>query len=418
LKKITALAFLFAALLFSQASAQDDRAENVLTVWNMPSAADKNQLDVWNSESDTFEKMFPGVKIKGISREYKPQEFVSVMASGKGPDVVHIPITAIPSMAKYGFLAKLNDFTGGWTQKDYMPSIMWESVKVGNDIYGIPYDSYFTTLFYRRDIFDKCGISGPPKTWQDIIADSDIINKKLPETWGIAIPPDIFYFIDFIWQAGGDVTSGGKINLNNPGVIKALKFWNALKFKYNAMPPQDILYDSDIEQLFSAGKIAMMPGVAKRLPVMARRYGLDISQVEIVPLPAGDTGVQAWHAGGEAFIINDTISPEKKKLAFEYIKHRLSPLTQLSRFMRMKELNMIIFPGDFSCATNLINRPEFANVKGLLSYAHAEPTYYKWPMIREDFNRYVLEKIFINRDVDYNQVLFDFMERVKKEYNE
>jgi len=321
-------------------------------------------------------------------------------------------------MAKYGFLSKLNEFTGGWNQKDYMPSIMWESVKVGDDIYGIPYDSYFTTLFYRKDIFDKCGLTGPPKTWNDIILYSDIINKKFPDTWGIALPPDIFYFIDFIWQAGGDVVSGGKINLNNPGVIKALKFWSSLKFKYNAMPPQNILYDSDIEQLFSAGKIAMMPGVAKRLPVMARRYGLDISQVEIVPLPAGDGGVQAWHAGGEAFIINDTISPEKKKLAFEYIKHRLSPLTQLSRFMRMKELNMIIFPGDFSCATNLINRPEFANVKGLLSYAHAEPTYYKWPMIREDFNRYVLEKIFTDRDVDYNQVLFDFMERVKKEYNE
>ena len=183
--------FLFAALLFSQAPAQDPDT-TVLTVWNMPSPADKNQLDVWDSESETFEKMFPGVKIKGISREYKPQEFVSVMASGKGPDVVHIPITAIPSMAKYGFLSKLNEFTGGWNQKDYMPSIMWESVKVGDDIYGIPYDSYFTTLFYRKDIFEKCGLTGPPKTWNDIILYSDIINKKLPDTWGIALPPDIF----------------------------------------------------------------------------------------------------------------------------------------------------------------------------------------------------------------------------------
>ena len=65
----------------------------------MPSSADEKLLQVWTEETDTFEKMFPGVKINGISREYKPQEFVSVMASGKGPDVVHIPISAIPSMA-------------------------------------------------------------------------------------------------------------------------------------------------------------------------------------------------------------------------------------------------------------------------------------------------------------------------------
>jgi hypothetical protein len=79
---------------------------------------------------------------------------------------------------------------------------------------------------------------------------------------------------------------------------------------------------------------------------------------------------------------------------------------------------MIIFPGDFSCATNLINMPEFAKVKGLLAYAHPEPTFTKWPMIKEDFNRYVLEKIFISKEVDFEGVLYEFKERVKREYDE
>jgi ABC-type glycerol-3-phosphate transport system substrate-binding protein len=417
LKKALVLLLLIAGVS-AFAFASDTADETTLTVWNMPSASDKLHKQLWDEETSYFEKMNPGVSVKGISREYKPQEFVSVMASGKGPDVARIPITALPAMAKYGFLAKLNDLTDKWTQKDYMPAIMWQSVKTGDDIYGIPYDSYFTTLFYRKDIFEKCGISGPPATWQDLITYSEAINKKMAGTWGIALPPDMFYFIDFIWQAGGDIYLNGKLNLNNPGVIKALKFWNSLKWKYNVMPPQNIFYEYDVEQLFSAGKIAMMLGVAKDLPVMARRYNLDISQVEIVPLPAGDTGVQAWHAGGDAFIINNGISPEKKKVAWAYIQNLISPLNQLGRFMRMKELNMIIFPGDFSCATNLINRPEFSKVKGLFTYAQAEPTYYKWPMVREDFNTYVLEKIFINKDVDYDQTLYDFMERMKKDYNE
>jgi multiple sugar transport system substrate-binding protein len=417
LKKVLAV-ILLTAVAFGNACASSDEDKTILTVWNMPSASDNLHKQLWDEETAYFEKINPGVKINGISREFKPQEFVSVMASGKGPDVVRIPITALPSMAKYGFLSRLNDLTDKWTQKDYMPPIMWQSVKTGDDIYGIPYDSYFTTLFYRKDIFEKCGISRPPATWQELINCSEEINKKMPGTWGIALPPDMFYFIDFIWQSGGDVYSKEKLNLNNPGVVKALKFWHSLKWEHNAMPPQDIFYESDVEQLFSAGKTAMMLGVAKQLPAMARRYNLDISQVEIVPLPAGDTGVQAWHAGGDAFIINSGISPEKKKIAWEYIQNMISPLNQLGRFMRMKELNMIIFPGDFSCATNLINRPEFSNVKGLLSFAQAEPTYYKWPMISEDFDRYVLEKIFINKEVDYDQLLYDFMERVNKEYNE
>ncbi|MCE5299619.1 MAG: sugar ABC transporter substrate-binding protein [Spirochaetia bacterium] len=403
---------------------REEQGQNVITVWNMPPVADRWQRTVWEEERQSFEKIYPGISVKGISREYKPQEFVSVMASGKGPDIVRIPMAAIPAMAKYGFLLKLNDYAEKWQLSDSMPRIMWEAVKIGNDTYGIPNDSYFTTLFYRKDIFAAAGIETPPQNWRQLIEYSEKINSKLPDTWGIAIAPDMSNFMDFIWQAGGDIYSNGKLDLNNRGVVKALKFWNELKWKHNCMPPQNLFYANDVEQLFSAGKIAMMLGTAKQLPVMSRRYGLDVNKVEIVPLPAGDTGIQAWHAGGDAFIINSGVSQEIKDMCWKYIEYILSPLNQLGRYIRLKELNaqhpadVMVFPGDFSCATNLLNRPEFANVKGLLSYAQAEPTYYKWPMIKEDFNTYVLEKIFINEDVDYTQVLADFMARVEEEYHE
>ena len=392
-----------------------------LDVWNMPTEADKHQRKVWEEGVHKFQMQYPKIKINGISREYKPQEFVSVMASGKGPDVVRIPITAIPIMAKYGFLTRLNEFTDRWIQKDYMPAIMWGSVEVDGGVYGVPYDSFFTTLFYRKDIFEKCGIRTAPETWQDIIDFSVIIQKKMKNVWGIALQPNMFNFIDFIWQAGGDVELNGAINLNAPSVIKALKFWHDLKWKEKVMPPQNILYEYDVEQLFSTGKVAMMIGVAKRLPVMSRRYGLDINRVQIVPMPAGPDGIKAWHAGGDAFIINSDITGKKKKYAWEYIRYMLSPPHQLWKWVIMNEMKnkygMIIFPGDFSCATNLINMPEFSQVKGLLSFAHAEPTYHKWPMIKEDFDRYVLEKIFISKNIDYESLLYKFSERVKKEYH-
>lgn len=386
-----------------------------ISVWNMPPESDGLYRQIWNEATANFERMNPGVEIRGISREYKPQEFVSVMASGKGPDVVRIPIAAIPAMAKYGFLADMTPFTEKWIQKDYLPSIMWRAVSVENKIYGIPYDSNFTVLFYNKKIFAKCGLKRAPENWNELVEFSKIIKSRSGSA-GIALQPDMFNFIDFIWQAGGDIYRGRDLNLNNAGVIRALKFWNELKWKHNVLPAQSILYESDVEQLFSTEKTAMMIGVAKRLPVMARRYGLNLSEVEIVPLPAGDTGIKAWHAGGDAFIINAAISPEKKELAWKYINNTLSPISQLWLFMRMKELNITVFPGDFSASTNLINRPEFANVKGLFDSAMAEPTFYKWPYIKEDFNRYVLEHIFINKNPDYEKLLFDFMERVKKEY--
>jgi len=422
MKKQIKLTFILLIILltpfYKVAMAEENDGTVELVVWDMPPDADKLQRQIWDEGIEKFNTIYPKVKIKGISREYKPQEFVSVMASGKGPDIVHIPMTAIPVMAKYGFLAKLNDYTDKWIQKDYMPQIMWNAVNIDGSIYGIPYDSYFTTLIYRRDIFEKCGLTKPPETWQEMIEYCNIIHKKMPDTYGIAIQPDLFYFIDFIWQAGGDVYKNGKFNLNTAEVIKALKFWHDLKWVNNSMPPQNIFYDYDVEQLFSTGKIAMMLGVANRLPFMNRRYGLDLTNIEIVPLPQGDTGIKGWHAGGDAFIINADSSPEKKRYAWEYIKFVLDAPYQLWKWVRMKELKMIIFPGDFSCATNLINMPEFSKVKDLLAAAQSEPNTYKWLTIKEDFNKYVLEKIFISEDVDYEQLLNAFMERLGKEYNE
>lgn len=399
--------FLFVNLSFSNI---------VLNVWNMPVEADRLQRQIWDEEVKMFEEFNNIVKINGIAREYKPQEFVSVMASGKGPDIVRIPIAAIPLMAKYGFLARLNDWTNDWAQKDYMPAIMWNSVNVEGNIYGIPYDSFFTTLFYRRSIFEKCGINSPPENWDEVIEYSKIINKNLKNVWGIALQSDMFVFMDFIWQYGGDFYENNEITLDNPSVAKVLKFWHDIKWRHKITPPQNIFYDYDVEQLFSMGKIAMMVGVANKLPKMARRYGLDLNDVEIIPLPEGPNKIKAWHAGGDAFIINAWIPEERKKIAWKYIEFVLSPLNQLWKWKRMKELKMIIFPGDFSCATNLINMPEFEKVKGLLEYAHSEPTFYKWPMIKEDFNKYILEKIFIEKGIDYEALLYDFSVRIKKEY--
>ena len=384
-----------------------------LTVWNMPTGADIQYRELWDESVKDFQVRNPRIRIKGISREFTPQEFVSVMASGKGPDIARIPVTAIPAMARYGFLAELTPYTEMWMQKDFMPRIMWDSVNVEGKIFGIPYDSYFTALFYRKDIFEKCGLNDYPRTWNDILEYSKIINSRMKGVWGIALQPDLFYFIDFIWQAGGGIYENDRINLNTPAVLKALNFWLSLK-NQGALPPQAITYESDVEQLFATGKTAMMIGVAKRLPVMKRRYGLDMSAVEIVPLPAGNDGIQAWHAGGEAFIINSGLPNQERKRAWRFIEHVSSPAHQLWLWVTMKRKEMIIFPGDFSPATNLINMPEFAKVKGLFEYAHTEPLAAGWPMIKEDFNRYVLERVFAEKDPDISGILSDFDEKMKE----
>jgi len=84
------------------------------------------------------------VVVKGVSRDYIQQQFVTVMAGGKGPDVVHVWVGALPTLAREGFLAPLDKDVAAWDQKDLIPDIFWEPSRTPQGLVGVPYDSYFT----------------------------------------------------------------------------------------------------------------------------------------------------------------------------------------------------------------------------------------------------------------------------------
>src|SRR5258708_5005577 len=78
-----------------------------LTVWNRPAVARANERQIWDREKADFESKNPGITIRPISRDYIQQQFVTVMAGGKGPDVVHLWVGALPTLAGQDFLAPL-----------------------------------------------------------------------------------------------------------------------------------------------------------------------------------------------------------------------------------------------------------------------------------------------------------------------
>jgi len=149
----------------------------------------------------------------------------------------------------------------------------------------------------------------------------------------------------------------------------------------------------------------MMPGVANQMPDLITRFGMRPEDLLIAPLPAGPSGIQASHSGGDYFIINAATTGKKREAAWAYIRHALSPINQLSKWDQMKKLNMPIFPGAFSVATDLTSRPEFKLVKDALGYARNEPSVENWPRIKDYLETMVLEQAFTDADADLSGLL-------------
>ncbi len=381
-----------------------------LHLWNVPPKSLPLDRQLWDETVERFEKANPGILVEGEEREYQPEEFITVMAGGKGPDLVKVWVGAIQTLANMDFLQPVDAYIQNWSQRDFIKPVLWESVKVVNHYYGVPADTYFLFLFYRKDLFAKAGLfpETPPATWGELAKDAKLLTRRQEGQFGLGLAPKTWYFQDFVWQAGGEMIRGenGKVHaaFGEPPAVQALKFWKDLRWKYNVLEPDVLIPETELLHLFALGKVAMTFGVANQLPALIARYKISPQTFGIAPLPAGPAG-RAAHLGGEVYVINASATEETKLAAWKWIEFELSPVNQLWKWTRMHELKMPIFPGAFSSATEVADLPDFKMVKDVLETAHFEPHVRGWPQVREMLDQDPLQEIFLDPDADPQRLL-------------
>lgn len=392
-----------------------------LTVWNQPAEARGAERKLWDEEAAAFSQA-SGVRIHPISRPYIQQQFVSVMASGKGPDVAHIWVGALPTLARQGLLAPLDAEVKAWDQRDFIPPVLWNAATVDGKVYGVPRDSYVYVLLVRKDRWIKAGLDPavPPANWDAFGEAAKKMTDKAQGIAGFGFAPTAEAFMDFVWQAGGELLreEGGRTRAafhENPG-ITALSFLRKLRFDDGVMQPNPLAGREELAQLFALGKVSMLMGTPGQMPDLINRYGLDPEQLLLFPLPAGPTGLQATHAGGDYYVVNAGSSAAAKQAAFAYIKAILSPLNQLSRWRRMHDLKIPIFPGAFSTTAQLNNLPEFKLVGDTLAVARPEPYLPKWPLIKDHLETTLLQRLFTDPQADVEGALRQAAAEVEELY--
>ena len=391
-----------------------------LTMWNVPPKSLPLDRQLWDETVDRFEKENPGIQVDGVEREYQPEEFITVMAGGKGPDVVKVWVGAIQSLAALGFLEPVDSYVQNWTQQDFINPALWQGTQVGKHLYGIPADTYFLFLLYRKDLFRQAGLNPdvPPATWEELASDAVSLTHRERGQFGLGLIPKTWYFQDFVWQAGGEMIrlENGRPHaaFSELPAVQALKFWKDLKWKFNVLQPDILIQEPELLHLFALGKVAMIFGVANQLPALISRYKIDPQTIGIAPLPAGPAG-RAAHMGGNIFVINSSSPEAKKKAAWKWIEFELSPLNQLWKWQRMHELNMAIFPGAFGSSADVIDKPEFKLVKDALDTAKFEPHVNGWPQVRDLLDGDPLQDIFLDPTADPQNLLSKFAQQADKD---
>ncbi|MGY6021525.1 ABC transporter substrate-binding protein [Streptomyces spinosirectus] len=251
-------------------------------------AVDKKVLQ---PELDKFEKQ-TGIKVK---LEVVPwsdllNRILTATTSGQGPDVLNIGNTWSASLQATGALlpwdAKNFGKIGG---KDrFVDSALGSTGAQGKDPAAVPLYSMAYALYYNKQIFADAGISKPPATWDELIADGKKIKAKGKSPLGAEganVSENIHHVFVFAKQHGGDFfTADGKPDFTNPKVVDAVKQYVDLMAKDKVIPTGDAEYaQNQSVSDFAKGKQAML--LWQSAAANLKSQGMSESSYGIAPVP-------------------------------------------------------------------------------------------------------------------------------------
>jgi N,N'-diacetylchitobiose transport system substrate-binding protein len=232
-----------------------------LTVW-LTVDAQNNWPELVKAADAAVKKKHPGVK---INHEYygwpdKNAKLDAVLATDKAPDVVEMGNTEMLGYMVKGAFAPLDQ--AKFDNSDAWLDGLKASVTYEDKTYGVPYYAGGRVANWRKDVAASVGVKSTPKTYKELTAALDRIQKKQGDKFNAWYQPtrDWYAAMSFVYDAGGAIAteSGGrwKASLSSPESLKGLtEFKNVVDSYMHGDKTKD---ESDRYIVYGQGKSAMI----------------------------------------------------------------------------------------------------------------------------------------------------------------
>lgn len=236
-----------------------------ITVW-LTVDAQNNWPELVKAADDAVVKKHPGLKIK---HEYygwpdKNAKLDAVLATDKAPDVVEMGNTEMLGYTVKGAFAEIDP--AKFDQSDAWLDGLKESVTYNGKTYGVPYYAGGRVGNWRKDVAAEAGVKAAPKTYAELTAALDKIQKKKGDKFSAWYQPspDWYAAMSFVYDAGGAIAKKEgdqwKSSLSSPESVKGLKEYKNVLDKY--MKADKTKDESDRYIVYGQGNAGMIFGAA------------------------------------------------------------------------------------------------------------------------------------------------------------
>jgi len=117
-----------------------------------------------------FRKAHPGIEVKFNVYDHESyKKSIRNWLSSASPDVVFWYVgNRMRQFVQPGLLEDVSALYTDAAKGELIPAGL-DLVTVEGKQYGVPYTFYQWGVYYRRDLFEKAGVTSPPKTWPELV---------------------------------------------------------------------------------------------------------------------------------------------------------------------------------------------------------------------------------------------------------
>jgi multiple sugar transport system substrate-binding protein len=320
-------ALLLGALAGTFLSAQGLAATTVRVVEVITSPP---RTDFLKKQFADFEAANPDVHVELISLPWGQafEKFLTMVQAGDTPDVVEMPERWVGLYGGNGQLEDLTPYFKDW--KDYA-TLGARAKELGRTVhdtpYMVPYGYYIRALFWNKKLFKEAGLTAPPKTTDDFVADANKISGLGNGKSGYCLRGGagafggIQIFMDTFAGQPGYFNPDGTAIFNEPGAVKGLQMLADL-YKSGGAPKDSVTWGfNEIVAGFYSGACAMLDQDPDALIGIKEKMSAD--DFAVAPMPLGPAGKAYPSLGysGWAMFANSKVKPQ----AWKVIAHLASP---------------------------------------------------------------------------------------------
>jgi multiple sugar transport system substrate-binding protein len=237
--------------------------------------------------------------------------------SGELPDILVQQDQMFDKYVNEGQWADFYDYMDS-EMKEYFKSVVYPGYnELDGKLYFIPTTGTTCRLFYNKEIFERVGITEPPKTLEEVVEYAKKINTELSKE-------GIYGFAENMKSASSGLQRSMCIGLDREtGMVRGydfvkgeydftpwadtLKLWKELLSDECAFPGCESLDIDPLRTQFAAGKIGMYMSYSHAEPgVYQNQFPMDSSKWDCVPIPTvgGKTTGKQYFTGTGSYVLN------------------------------------------------------------------------------------------------------------------